>query len=284
MKSMRMKLLNGYWIKWRIKLIDLKKKKAFLFDIDGTLSVGTTLFDGSSDLLEYIETIGGKAYYITNNSTASTSDYIEKFAKWGIKTDASQFVTAGNVSINYLLDNYADKLIYVVGTASYVNELKRHGLQVCEEVNDECQLVLVAFDNELRYEKLYGACKLLSEKKIPFLATNPDLCCPAPFGFVPDCGSICMMIENSVDAKAEYLGKPNKCVVEMCLNEGGFTKEESIVLGDRLYTDIACGINAGVDTCALLTGETTLAEIETSDYKPDLVFNNIRDFFNELTK
>lgn len=264
--------------------MDLKKKKAFLFDIDGTLSVGNTLFDGSKDLLEYIESIGGKAYYITNNSTSSTDAYIEKFAKWNIKTDASQFVTAGNVSINYLLENHRTDKIYVVGTKSYVNELKKNNLNITEVADDDCQLVLVAFDNELKYEKLYGACKLLSEKDIPFLATNPDLCCPAPFGFVPDCGSICMMIENSVNAKAVYLGKPNSCVVDMCLNDGGFTKDEAIVLGDRLYTDIACGINSGVDTCALLTGETTLDEISESEYAPGMVCVNIREFLNKLTK
>lgn len=262
--------------------MDLSKKKAFLFDIDGTLSVGNTLFDGSSDLLAYIEEIGGKAYYITNNSTSSTEAYIEKFGKWNIRTDASQFVTAGNVSIDYLLNNHKENKIYVVGTVSFVNELKKNNLNVTESPDDDCEVVLVAFDNELKYEKLYGACKLLSEKDIPFLATNPDLCCPAPFGFIPDCGSICMMIENSVNKRPTYLGKPNACVVEMCLNDGGFSKEETIVLGDRLYTDIACGINAGVDTCALLTGETTLDEISKSDYKPDLVCNNIREFLNKL--
>lgn len=264
--------------------MDLKKKKAFLFDIDGTLSVGNTLFDGSKDLLEYIESIGGKAYYITNNSTSSTDAYIEKFSKWNIKTDSSQFVTAGNVSIDYLLKNHKEDKIYVVGTASYVKELKKNGLIVTEEADEDCGLVLVAFDNELKYEKLYRACKLLSEKDIPFLATNPDLCCPAPFGFVPDCGSICTMIENSVKSRAVYLGKPNACVVDKCLNDGGFSKEEAIVLGDRLYTDIACGINAGVDTCALLTGETTLEEIAESCYAPDMVCENIREFLNKLTK
>lgn len=263
-------------------MIDLKKKKAFLFDIDGTLSVGNTLFEGSKDLLDYIEDIGGKAYYITNNSTASTEAYIEKFAKWNIKTDASQFVTAGNVSIDYLIRNHKEDKIYVVGTASYVKELKKNNLRVTEVADDDCDLVLVAFDNELKYEKLYGACKLLSEKDIPFLATNPDLCCPAPFGFIPDCGSICMMIENSVNKKPVYLGKPNACVVEMCLEDGGFSKDEAIVLGDRLYTDIACGINAGVDTCALLTGETSYEEISNSSYKPDLVYENILEFFNSV--
>lgn len=262
--------------------MDLKKKRAFLFDIDGTLSVGNTLFDGSKDLLDYIEKIGGKAYFITNNSTSSTGDYIEKFARWGIETDASQFVTAGNISIDYLLEKHKEDKIYAVATASYIKELRKNKLCVTEEAKNDCDVVLVAFDNELKYEKLYGACKLLSEKDIPFLGTNPDLCCPAPFGFVPDCGSICMMIENSVAKKPVYLGKPNSCVVERCLKDGGFSKEETIVLGDRLYTDIACGINAGVDTCALLTGETNLTEIETSEYKPDFIFENIREFLNAI--
>lgn len=260
--------------------MDLTKKKLFLFDIDGTLSVGNTLFDGSMELLNYINSVGGRAYYITNNSTNSTDSYIDKFARWNIKTTANLFVTAGYVSMLYLKKHFANDKIFVIGTASYIKELRKNGLNITETPDKDCACVMVAFDNELTYKKTEYACELLFTKDIPYLATNPDLRCPAPFGFIPDCGSICAMIDNSTGKAPLYLGKPNKILVDMCLEDSGFSKEETLVVGDRLYTDIACGINGGVDTCAVLTGETTLEEIAHSEYKPTYTFENVRELLN----
>ncbi len=265
--------------KGKIKM-NLSEKKLFLFDIDGTLSVGNTLFDGSMDLLNYINSVGGRAYYITNNSTNSTDSYIEKFARWNIKTTANLFVTAGYVSMLYLKEHFPDEKVFVLGTKSYVKELKKNALNITETPDDDVKCVLVAFDNELTYKKTEYACELLSTNNIPYLATNPDLCCPAPFGFIPDCGSICSMIDNCVGRTPEYLGKPNKILVDMCLADSGFTKEQTLVVGDRLYTDIACGINGGTDTCAVLTGETTREEIASSQYKPTYTFENVRELLN----
>ena len=96
---------------------------------------------------------------------------------------------------------------------------------------------------------------MLKRKDIDYIATNPDLVCPTSFGFIPDCGSICMMIENAVKRKPIYIGKPNDSIIDICLVKNNFKKEEAILIGDRLYTDIACGINSGVDSCVVLTGE-----------------------------
>ena len=96
----------------------LKNKKYYLFDIDGTLAVDDTLYDGSFELLQYINEIGGRAFYITNNSVKSRKDYMEKFARWGIETDEDQFMTASYATCCYLKKNYIDKKIFVVGTPS----------------------------------------------------------------------------------------------------------------------------------------------------------------------
>lgn len=253
----------------------LKDKKLFLFDIDGTIAVGDTLFDGSKELLGYIESIGGKAYYITNNSTKSGKDYVEKFRRWNIKTEENQFITSGFVSILYLKKHFMGRKIFVVGTGSFISELKKNGLTVTEEAEPDITCVLAAFDSELTYGKMEKACEILTRADITYLATNPDLRCPAPFGFIPDCGAICHMIEDTTGRTPMYLGKPERTMVDMCIEETGFTRAETLVVGDRLYTDIACGINGEVETCVVFTGEAKEEDLADTIYKPDYAFDNV---------
>lgn len=263
----------------------MKNKKLFLFDIDGTIAIGNTLYDGSARLLQYIESIGGKAYYITNNSTKSGQDYVDKFrTAFGLETTEDLFITSGYMTIRFLKEHFADKKIYVLGTASFIAELRKNNLTITEVCEEGIGCVVVAYDSELSYDKLTEACKVLLTTDAPFYATNPDLRCPIDFGFVPDCGAICDMLTATTDKTPVYLGKPSKEVVELCLELSGFTREETVVVGDRLYTDIACGINGGVDTCVVFTGEATPADIENTPYKPTYVFENVSEMVEYLTQ
>ena len=286
---------------------NLARKKLFLFDIDGTLAVGDSLYEGSADLLDYIDRIGGKSYFITNNSTRSGADYVERFRHaFGLETTEEQFITSGYMTIRFLKEHYADKKIFVLGTASFVTELRRNGLWVVETAvsenidspnatekiadkrdrltdNTPISCVVVAYDSELTYEKLVQVCKVLSTTDVPFYATNPDLCCPIDFGFIPDCGAICNMITDSTGKHPIYLGKPSKEVVELCLSQSGFTKEETLVVGDRLYTDIACGINGGVDTCVVFTGEAKRSDMTATKYPATYCFENIKELLMHCT-
>lgn len=261
--------------------MSIKNKKLFLFDIDGTLAVGDTLFEGTRELLNYIEEIGGKSYYITNNSTKSNQAYVEKFAKWNLRTEEEQFVTSGYMALAYLRKKFMNKKIFVLGTKSYIQDLKKQGLTVTEEAEPDISCLLVAYDSELNYQKLEKACELLYRQDITYLATNPDLCCPAPFGFIPDCGAICNMLESSTGRIPYYLGKPSGEVVKICLQRSGFTKEETLVVGDRLYTDIACGIEGGVDTCLLLTGEAKREDLAVTKFPANYCFTDVKELLRE---
>jgi len=254
----------------------LQDKKLFLFDIDGTIAIGDTLYEGSKALLSYISSIGGKSYFITNNSTKSGADYVKKFRScFGLATTENLFITSGYMTLCFLKKNFPRQKIYCLGTKSFINELKNNGLTVTEGLDPDISCILVGFDNELTYRKLEIACELLSTRDLPFYATNPDLRCPVPFGFVPDCGAICGMLHTAAGKTPVYLGKPNASVVDMCLSDSGFTKEETLVIGDRLYTDIACGINAGVDTCVLLTGEAKKEDLADTAFPPDYCFDTV---------
>lgn len=264
---------------------NLKKKKLFLFDIDGTIAVGDTLYEGSADLLSYIESIGGKAYYITNNSTKSGADYVSKFRDaFQLETTENQFVTSGYMTLRFLKEHYAHKKIFVLGTASFVAELRKNNLTVTERCEPGIDCVVVAYDSELNYNKLVEVSKVLFTKDVPFYGTNPDLRCPIDFGFIPDCGAICDMITQTTDKAPIYLGKPSKEVVELCLTLSGFSREETLVVGDRLYTDIACGINGNVDTCVVFTGEATPEDIKDTPYKPTYAFATIKELFEACTQ
>ncbi|MGN1148778.1 MAG: HAD-IIA family hydrolase [Lachnospiraceae bacterium] len=261
----------------------LNNKKLFLFDIDGTIAVGNTLYDGSAELIDYISQIGGKAYYITNNSTKSGADYVDKFKKnFHLETTEDLFITSGYMTIRFIKENFSNRKIFVLGTASFVTELKKNGLIVTEQPESDIACILVGYDSELTYEKLVNTCQVLSTMEVPFYATNPDLCCPIDFGFIPDCGAICQMLTSSTGKVPVYLGKPAREVCDQCMKQSGFTPEETIVIGDRLYTDIACGINAGVETCVVYTGEATPEEVAHSEYKPTYAFDNIRQFYEAL--
>lgn len=266
-------------------LENLKKKKLFLFDIDGTLAVGDTLYEGSARLLSHIDSIGGKAYYITNNSTKSGRDYVEKFrTAFSLETTEDQFITSGFMTIRFLKKKYSDKKIFVLGTASFVAELRQNGLLITETAEEGIDCVVVAYDSELNYQKLVEVSKVLLTTDAPFYATNPDLRCPIDFGFIPDCGSICNMITATTDREPVYLGKPSREVVDLCLELSGFTREETLVVGDRLYTDIACGINGGVDTCVVFTGEAQPSDMADTLYPADYAFSDIDELLANILK
>ena len=138
-------------------------------------------------------------------------------------------------------------------------------------------VVLVGFDMELTTEKLRKTCEILTKQGVIFLATNPDFVCPVSFGFIPDCGSICGMIKNATKKEPTYIGKPEPTMVNIVREKFSASPEETVVIGDRLYTDIATGLNAGVTSICVLTGEATVKDIEMGDIKPTFTFKNVRE-------
>lgn len=252
--------------------MNLADKRLFLFDIDGTLAVGDQLLPGARELLAEIDRRGGTSLFITNNSTRSRSDYVKRFRTvFGLETEESQFVTASYVTARTLLELYGTQTIYAQGTRSFVDELRSFGLQISTECIDDPACIVVGYDGELSYEKVCRTAELLQCTQVPFYGTNPDLRCPAPFGFIPDCGAICGMLTATTGREPVYLGKPAARMAELCLEETGYTREQTLVVGDRLYTDIACGLAARIDTCLLLTGEAQMDDLKNTRFQPDIV-------------
>ncbi|MCI8297594.1 MAG: HAD-IIA family hydrolase [Lachnospiraceae bacterium] len=268
---------------WGKEVTELLKKKLFLFDMDGTIYEEERVFDGTRELLALINRIHGRYVFITNNSSRSVEDHMEKVKGLGIKADIDNFFTSSQATILYLKKYYPEHKVYCQGTRSLVQELISSGLNVTEDVEDDVEILLVGFDTELTSRKLRNTCELL-QKDIPFIATNPDMRCPVSFGFIPDCGAICNMLGAATDKKPIYIGKPEPTMVNIVMDKYGFSAEETVVIGDRLYTDIATGLNAGVTTVCVLTGEATKEDIQKGKIKPTLTFESVKDIVTILKK
>ena len=258
--------------------VDLRGKKLFLFDMDGTIYKDDQLFDGAPELFAHIRGSGGEFVFITNNSSKSVQDYVEKVTRLGIAADASNFYTSSQAAAQFLTQNYAGAKIYCLGTKAFVAELRGAGIHVTEDVGRDIDAVLVGFDTELTSDKLRKTCEVLSGD-VAYFATNPDLCCPVEFGFIPDCGSICAMLKNCTGKEPVYFGKPSPKMAEMAMERFHMRKEQTVVVGDRLYTDIATGLNAGVDAVCVLTGEAAPEDIRTGAIKPTWTFPSVKELF-----
>lgn len=251
----------------------LKKIKLYLFDMDGTLYIGNRLFYFTPQLLSTIRAAGKKYLFITNNSSKSVDAYVEKLGGLGISAASEDFLTSSQATAQYLKNNHSGKKLYVCGTASLKAELSENGFTVTEDT-DEAECIVMGFDTELTFKKLEDVSKMLCTRSIPYIATNPDYVCPTEFGSVPDCGSVCDMIYNATGKRPVVIGKPSPRMIELAMQKEGTAPEETAVIGDRIYTDIKSGLNAGAKTVLVMSGETTQEILSQSCDKPDIVMEN----------
>lgn len=260
----------------------IEKMKLYLFDMDGTLYLGSRLYDFTVELLAQIRRTGGKYLFITNNSSKSVDDYVKKLASMGVEATREDFMTASQATACYLHQNHAGKTLYVCGTESLKEELRREGFRVTTDLS-QVECIVMGFDTELTFQKLHDVCYLLlTQPHIPYIATNPDLVCPTEFGSVPDCGSVCIGIQNATGRNPVVIGKPSPLMPRLAMEKLGIAPEHTCVVGDRIYTDMQSGLNAGCVGILVLSGETTQEILDASDVKPHLVLPSAKEILDIL--
>ena len=261
--------------------MSLKDKRLFLLDMDGTIYLDEELFDGTIDFLNHVKEIGGRYLFLTNNSSRGVGAYIEKMERLGIEAVEEDFLTSVDATILYLKENHPGQLCYVSGTETFKKQLADSGIAVTDKLSDDVEVLVHGFDRELTFQKLEDSCILLN-RGVPFIATNPDWVCPTWYSSVPDCGSVCKMLETATGRKPRFIGKPQPEMALLAMEKFGYSKEETVLVGDRLYTDIACGVNAGIDTVFVLSGEGTMEDLKTSEAQPAMIYDNIRAMLNAM--
>ncbi len=265
--------------KGRIKvMVDIKKLQCFLLDMDGTIYLGNSLLPGAKEFIEFMEKSGRKFLFFTNNPTKDAEQYQDKLNRLGIHVSKEHILTSGMATVEFLKRNTSYKNLLTVAPPSFENELVRAGFNL---VQDNPDAVLISFDISLTYEKLRRATYWLL-KGVPYIATNPDLVCPTENGPIPDCGSIARLLHAVTNREPRYIGKPNPEMIEMALKILNMQPQSTAMVGDRLYTDMEMAYRAGVTSILVLSGETTLEQLNLSEKKPDFVFPSVKELHSAL--
>ena len=265
-------------------MIDLKAINLWLFDMDWTLYLGDRLFPFTLPLLTLLKERGRKYLFMTNNSSKSVADYIKKLGRLGIPAGEDEFITSAQATAYYLEKHYKNRFMYVQGTKSLKDALRARGFNITDVYSPDVDCVVTGFDTELTFQKLEDLSRILLNKDIPYIATNPDLVCPTEFGSVPDCGSVSEMLFNSTGRRPKFIGKPEPLMPQLAMETWGCKPEETIVIGDRIYTDIKSGLNAGIHTALVMSGETTPAILAASPDKPEAVYRDCGEILELLKK
>jgi 4-nitrophenyl phosphatase len=246
----------------------------FVLDMDGTIYLGDKLFPWTLPFLEAVAKAGADYLFLTNNSSKTSAQYVDKLQVMGIPATPDSVMTSGDATIELLRRERGWQRIFLLATPAVEEEFRRAGFELTAE---EAQGVVLAFDTTLTWEKLCTCCHLL-RTGLPFVASHPDINCPSPAGPLPDVGSFLALIKSSCGREPDLVvGKPRPDFLRAAMFRKGVTPEETIIVGDRLYTDIACGIAAGVRTALVLSGESTRELVAESPHQPDWVVENLSE-------
>lgn len=258
-----------------VSLDRLRSAKAFIFDMDGVLYRGLSALPGVNELLGAITGRGASFVLATNNSMASPEEYTERLAGMGINVTADKIQTSGTATRDYLLEHVPHgSPVYVVGMPGLRYQIYDVGRFVEAhpvEGNSDTSAVVVGLDQTFTYDKLKAAFFAIRGGAV-YVATNTDSTLPTETGFVPGAGSIVASISTATGKTPIVIGKPSPEVLIQAAHELGAAPEETVMIGDRLDTDILAGNRAKMLTVMVLTGVSSEAEIAASGATPDLVF------------
>ena len=248
----------------------LAQKKLWILDMDGTVYLGNQLFPETLPFLQRIRENGASYLFFTNNASRAKDTYVSRLNGMGIPAGPENILTSAETTIAFLKQHRPGKSVYVVGTPDLIRSFEDAG--IC--VEEDAPIVVASFDTTLTYDKLEKACRYIREGA-EFISTHPDFNCPVEGGFIPDSGAICALITASTGKLPRYFGKPYEDTLQIIEEFSCVAREDMVVVGDRLYTDIALGAKHGVASVLVLSGETTLEDLEGSEVQPSVIVQNV---------
>ena len=254
-------------------------KRFVISDMDGVIYRGKTLVEGARDFVGRMLAAKTPFLFLTNNSEQTPLDLLRKLESLGIHglTEAN-FITSAMATATFLKSQRPGGSVWVIGGAGLTNALYNAGFSISETNPD---YVVVGKTKNYNFDLIRKASRLI-QGGARFIATNPDVVDPTEDGLEPACGSLLAPIELATGRKPYVVGKPNSLMMLIARKQLGAHASETIMIGDRMDTDIVGGLEAGMTTCLVLSGVTDRAMIDTFPYRPDHVFGTIGDIHPEL--
>ena len=247
--------------------------KAVFLDLDGTIYLGDSLIDGALDFLGRLQERGIKRYFLSNNSSKSVEQYVEKLRDLGIDADKDEVLLSTHDLISWLSKKEVTST-FLVGTEGMRSMLEEEGIETSSE---QPEFVVLGYDTEISYEKLATASIHLHEG-VQLVASHPDMVCPSPRGGLPDTGAYMSLFKATTGVGPVHVcGKPNKGMILHKVEDLGLKPSECCMVGDRLYTDIEMADRAGVYGILVLSGEASVDDVEEGELRPSLVVDSVAD-------
>lgn len=258
-----------------------KSYKGYIFDLDGTIYLDESLLPGARELIELLRNKNRRVIFLSNNPTKNPQMYADKLTRLGIPTPPEDIVNTVVAMVLWLKENAHGKKVFAIAEKPLINAILEAGIEYSENP-EEIDIVIASYDREFTWKKFQIAFEALwFYKRARLVATNPDQFCPLPGGKGEvDTGAVIAALESCTGVKCEVnVGKPNKLMAEMVFKLTNLTADDCIIVGDRLYTDIALGHAAGMDSALVFTGETTPEMLAAADSSihPTYAFENVRE-------
>jgi NagD protein len=251
----------------------IKSKKAFISDMDGVIYHGNKLLPGVPEFVDWLKKEGKKFLFLTNSSERTPKELQEKMSRLGIDLEDHVFYTSALATANFLASQKPRGTAYIIGEAGLINALYNAGYTMN---NYNPDYVVVGDTRGYSFEKIEQAVNLVL-KGAKLIGTNPDLTGPVEGGIVPATKALISPIELATGRSAYFVGKPNPLMMRIALKKIGCSTEETIIIGDRMDTDIIAGIESEIDTLLVLSGISTLKTIDKFPYKPSYILEGVSD-------
>lgn len=251
----------------------LRTKKAFICDMDGVIYHGNQILPGVAQFIAWLQKEQKAFLFLTNNSERTPRELHEKLKWMGLDIDEEHFYTSALATAAFLKSQKPNGSAYVIGQAGVINALYDAGFTMNDRDPD---YVVIGESAEYSYAKICRAVHHIRNGAC-LIGTNPDLTGPVEGGIIPATGALMAPIELATGAKAYFVGKPNPLMMRHALKKFGQLREDTVIIGDRMDTDIIAGIESEIATVLVLSGVTTQADVRHFAYRPDLILNTVGD-------
>jgi NagD protein len=251
----------------------IKQKCGFIIDMDGVIYHGNKLLPGTKEFVQWLKDNDKKFVFLTNSSEKTPEELQVKLKRMGIEVDTDKFFTSALATAMFLISQKPKGSAYIIGEAGLINALYNVGYSMNSVDPD---YVVMGESRTYNYEKIEHAVNLVL-RGAKLIGTNPDLSGPVENGIVPATKALIAPIELATGKNAYFVGKPNPLMMRKGLKKLNCTREEAIIIGDRMDTDIVAGIESEIDTCLVLSGITTREEMMSFAYQPRYVLNGVID-------